>query len=78
MPDAEPSEVVTTVTEGRPGSHNVHGARRSVDESNSHLACGPVAHKDRYVRLAIAIEIAPLEERVHPIVPLILSLELRT
>src|SRR6266498_2077421 len=51
-------------------------SRGSVNESNSDLASDLVTHENRNVQLTIAIEIAALVERVYPIIPLILSLEL--
>jgi len=76
MPNAEPREVVAAVTQGCPSSHNMNSARASVNESNSDLASDLVTHKNRNIHLTIAIKIAALVERVHSIVPLILSLEL--
>jgi len=55
----------------------MNSARASVNESNSDFASDLVTHKNRNVQLTIAIEIATLVERIHSIVPLILSLELR-
>jgi len=75
-PDAEPREVVATVTQWRTGSDNVDDARRSVDEGNPDLARDLVSNEESDIRLAIAIKIAPLIEGVYAIIPVVLSLKL--
>ncbi len=78
VPGAEPREIVAAVTEGRTGTDNVNGAGGFMDENDPHLAGDLVTDEERDVRLPIAIKVAALIERVHAIVPFILSLELST
>src|SRR6266498_4348928 len=78
VPGAEPGEIITAITERRPGTYNVNGAGCVMDEDNAHLACDFVTDEKRDIGLSVPIKIATLIEGVHAIVPFIPILELST